>query len=60
MKHFPLKDKDVIDITIGEGGSKVFGGNLAKEVFDAKGFPFLDVRLLKLGLRLQKKTNDEI
>jgi hypothetical protein len=42
----------------------MFGGKLAKEVFDAKGFPFLevkghgtslDVRLLKLGLRLQKE-----
>jgi hypothetical protein len=40
MKHFPLKDIDVIDVTIVEGGSKVFRGKLAKEVFDAKGFPF--------------------
>jgi hypothetical protein len=64
MKYFPLKDRDVIDVTIVEGGSKLFGGKLAKEVFDAKGFPFLevkghvtslDVRLLKLGLQLQKK-----
>jgi hypothetical protein len=61
MKHFPLKDRDVIDVTIVEGGSKMFGGKLAKEVFDAKGFPFpevkghgasLDLRLLKLKLRL--------
>jgi hypothetical protein len=46
----------------------VFGGKLTMEVFDAKGFPFLEVKghgtslhvkLLKLGLRLQKK-NDEI
>jgi hypothetical protein len=59
MKHFPLKDKDVIDVTIVEGSSKVFGDKLAKEVFGAKGFPFLevkghgaslDVRLLKLRL----------
>jgi len=69
MKHFPLKDRDVIDVTIVEGGSKVFGGKLANEVFGAKGFPFLEVkghgtslyvRLLKLELQLQKKKNDEI
>lgn len=64
MKHFPLKDRDVIDVTIVEGGSKVFGGKLAKEVFSVKGFPFLevkrhgtslDVRLLELTLQLPKK-----
>jgi hypothetical protein len=64
MKHFPLKDRHVIDVTIVEGGAKMFGGKLAEEVFSAKGFPFLevkrhgtslDVRLLELGLQLQKK-----
>jgi hypothetical protein len=66
IKPCPFKDKDVIDVVIIRGSSKIFGGKLTTEIFGAKGFvgslkvkghgSFLDVRLLKLkSTTIEKK-----
>jgi hypothetical protein len=67
-KPFPFKDKYATYATIVEGGSKVFGGKLVKEVFNANGSvgsleakghgASFDVRLLELRLVATKKNGE--
>lgn len=66
IKPFPFEGRNVIDVAIVKGGSKMFGAKLTKDIFAAIGYigsfkvkghgSSFNVRLLKLkSMILEKK-----